>query len=147
MQNAWNVQWRDGEKLVQKVFEGESPKASGAVPFANELRGRGILADIISRRHGYPPSLKHRNPPQLGMLWCPYCIKWKDFQETAVRHSDYVTPVLLRCPTCTISIMDYYVRLYNPIFAERYFTAKDMRKHATTETQQTNGRRRIRVRR
>jgi hypothetical protein len=142
--NAWNVQWNDGEHLVRKVFEGNSPKESGAVAFANELRRRGLLADVISRRRGFPPPAKMKEPTRLGLLWCPYCLKWKEFQETAVKHEEYLTPELLRCTTCTISIMDYYVRIYNPVFAERYFTAKDMRKRQPTEEQ--SGRRRIRGR-
>jgi len=145
--NAWHVQWNDGEHLVRKVFEGNSPKGSGAVDFANELRSHGFLAEIISRRRGFPPPAKMKEPPRLGMLWCPYCIKWREFHLAAVKHETYTTPELLRCPTCTISIMDYHVRTNNPIFTERYFTSQEMRKRPSEADQTANKRRRTRVRR
>jgi hypothetical protein len=143
MINAWNVQWNDGEKLVRKVFEGDSPKDSGAVSFAKELRGRGLSVDIISRRHGFPPPVKMREPPRMGMLWCPYCIKWREFEVIAISHEGFTTPDLLRCPVCTISIMDYHVRTYNVEFVERYLTAQDMRKRPTTPEPQGKRRRRV----
>lgn len=148
MDNAWNVQWvtADGV-LTKKAFEGNSPKLSGAVDFAADLRKHGFSVEVISRRRAFPIPMKMAIPPQMGLLWCPYCIKWRDFQEAAVQHGDRVGPELLRCPVCTISVMDYYFRLYNSIFAERYFTAKEMQKNKNTEVPGGKRSRRIRVRR
>lgn len=143
MENAWNVRWNDGEKIVIKVFEGDSPKGSGAVPFAADLRKHGFHVDVISRRRAFPPPAKYAAPDQIGMLWCPYCVKWRAFEESAIRRAEYTTPVLLRCTICTISVMDFYVRHYNPIFTERYFTAKEMRQNPQQNGKQVvNARRR-----
>jgi hypothetical protein len=141
MQNAWNVQWKENEHLLRKVFDGDSPKLSGAVDYAKQLRDRGFPVDIISRRRGFPPPIKFKEPPQLGMLWCPYCIKWREFHVAAVKTTEYTGPSLLRCPACTISIMDYYVRRHNSLFAERYFTSQDIRKKRVEQTRRTRGRR------
>lgn len=127
-QNAWNIQFERNGKLVIRVFEGDSPKGSGATDFARELLASGISCNIISRRHAFPPTGKHVDPPGPGLLWCPYCIKWREFEEAAVVRAEYETPELMRCTVCTISIRDYYVRLYNPIIVERMEIEREMKK-------------------
>lgn len=128
MNNAWNVQYLKEGRVVIRVFEGDSPKASGAVPFAKKLAKRGLSYDIISRRHAFPPVGKNTDPPAPGLLWCPYCIKWREFEEAAVIREEYETPELLRCTVCTISIRDYHVRLYNPLFVERHDIEQELKK-------------------
>lgn len=119
--NAWKVQFHKEGKLVFKKFEGNSPKASGAVDFAAALKNRGISVDVISVRRAFPPPLKDRkkpwlgtqDPPQHGLLWCPYCLKWRDFHYAAIMR-ETLGPEMFRCPVCTISTSDYYVKKFNP---------------------------------
>lgn len=128
MQNAWNVLFIEGERTLIKVFEGDSPKGSGAIAFAKQKRLQGIQADIISRRKGFGPPDNKKDPPSPGLLWCPYCIKWREFEDSSVQRGDYETPSLLRCSVCLISIKDYYVRRYNPIFVERHDIELEMKR-------------------
>jgi hypothetical protein len=127
MQNAWNVQFEEEGVLKIKVFEGDKPKDSGAVDFAKKLKLRGLKVDVISRRRAYAPPVG-KEPSGYGLLWCPYCIKWREFEVAAVVHPTYETPELLRCTVCTISVMDYYVRKYNPVFVERHTIREEMNK-------------------
>lgn len=127
MQNAWNVQYEHEGRTVVRKFEGDSPKASGAVQFRNDLIKNGISAEIYSRRHGFAPPLKQINPPHAGLLWCPYCIKWREFEESIVARGDYETPELLRCTVCLISIKDYWVRKYNPAMVARFEAEAELR--------------------
>ncbi len=127
MINAWKVQWvdTDGRKLL-KWFRDDKP--TDAVKFGKELKRHGIvIVDIISARRAFPPPRgSHAN--RAGWWWCPYCVKWREFNETAIRISGFVTPVLLRCSVCTVSVKDCFVRVYNPILAEKYAITLDMRK-------------------
>lgn len=128
MNNAWNVQFVEDGITKIKVFEGDSPK--NAVAFAKEQRLHGIVADVnvISRRQAFPPPLKQVLPPRAGMIWCPYCIKWREFEESIVVRPDYETPALSRCSVCTISIKDYYVRRYNPELIARMEIEAELKK-------------------
>lgn len=128
MDNAWNVQFLDAGVLRVKVFEGDSPKASGAVQFAKSLREHGTEVDIISRRRAFSPPAKQLQPPHPSMMWCPYCIKWREFEESIVVRDEYETPALLRCPTCLISIRDYHVRRYNPMLVARMEFEEEIRR-------------------
>lgn len=125
MQNAWNVQFLEDGILKVKVFEGDKPKESGAVDFAKELKRRGLSVEVISRRRAYAPPVG-REPDRHGLLWCPYCIKYREFEVAAVVHPTYETPELLRCTVCTISVMDAYVRKFNPIFVERHTIQEEL---------------------
>ncbi|HUV13117.1 MAG TPA: hypothetical protein VMY18_05705 [Acidobacteriota bacterium] len=119
MINAWKVLWKDqdGAKKFRR-FEGDKP--TEAVEFGKELKRRGFPVDVISARKGFPPPLKVSQPDRIGTLWCPYCVKWRDFHETAVKWEGFITPVILRCTTCTISVKDAYVRRYNPLIVAKY---------------------------
>lgn len=146
MQNAWNVMWfEEGRKLL-RVFEGDSPKKSGAVDFFKLKKSDGSHPEIVSRRLAYPPPLKQSSPDVPGHLWCPYCIKWREFEVSYIERPDYYTPDLLRCSTCGISIKNYYVRKYNPLFAERYDAEQEMKKNKPLKTIPTTGGRRRRKR-
>lgn len=120
MQNAWNVFWlsEDGARKYKK-FEGDSPRGSGAIDFAKKLRSFGRTnIEIVSRRKAFAPPPKQSKAPEAGMVWCPYCLKWRHFVNTSIRHNGIKGPQLFRCPICTISIKDYYVRLYNFVMVE-----------------------------
>jgi hypothetical protein len=126
MNNAWKAQWEEGHQLFVKKFEGDKP--TRAVDFGKKLKARGIIVvNIISARRAFPPPVKHSTPPQPGLLWCPYCLKWREFQEAEVLTKNYRTPVLLRCPVCTISVKDAYVRMYNPELVIQYEMRQEMR--------------------
>jgi hypothetical protein len=129
--NAWKALWtdEDGARKYRR-FEGDRPSESGAVSFAKDLRRRGLAVEVISVRHAYPPPEKMKRPDRPGLLWCPYCVKWREFSEAIVVHPDYRTPELLRCTICTISIRDAYVRRYNPEFAAKYDVEQELKARA-----------------
>jgi len=128
LDNAWNVQFIEEGVVKIRVFEGNSPKP--AVDFAKEQRRRGLVVDVevFSRRSAFPPPAKQLSPPRAGLLWCPYCVKWREFEESIIVRPDYETPPHLRCPVCTISIRDYYVRRYNPDMVARMEVEAELKK-------------------
>lgn len=135
MENAWKTQWQEGRQLFSKQFPGERPKR--AVEFGKELKLRGIaVVDVISVRKAFPPPAKHATSPAPGLLWCPYCLKWREFAESEVHYKDFYTPVLMRCTTCRISIKDAYVRMYNPELVIRFEMAEEMRAKRREQTKQ-----------
>lgn len=113
--NFWKVIWKtqEGKKLLKK-FPGESPKDSGAIAFGKKLQERGLLdVSIVSGLRAYGPPIAKRTSPRYGMIWCPYCLKWQEFKEFALRLHGLKIPSALRCPVCTISIRDGFVLKYN----------------------------------
>jgi hypothetical protein len=126
MQNAWRTQWVEEHKTKTKRFENEKP--TRAVEFGKQLKSRGIMVvDVISMRRAFPPPLKHSISPKPGLLWCPYCLKWREFIEAEVKYPDFMTPILLRCPICRISVKDAYVRMYNPEIVIQYEMRAEMK--------------------
>lgn len=126
MENAWKTQWQEGRKLFAKRFDGEKP--THAVEFGKDLKRRGIeVVDVISVRRAFPPPLKHLQSPKPGFLWCPYCLKWRGFEESEVVYPDFTTPNVLRCPACGISVKDAYVRMYNPDLVIQYEMKLEMK--------------------
>ena len=122
--NTWSVIWWQSGKKYIKRFPGDKPSESGAIDFGKKLQDRGIKPNIISAKKAFAPPFKIRTPPELGMIWCPYCLKWRWFVNKAIRHGELVGPSLWRCPICTISIRDAYVRMYNPDMVIRLEGAK-----------------------
>lgn len=122
--NAWNVIWWQAGKKYRRRFEGDKPSESGATAFAKSLQAQDITPHLSSASKAYPPPLKLRIPPDASMLWCPYCLKWRFFVDKAIRHGGWVGPSLWRCPICTISIKDAYVRRYNVTMVIRLEGAK-----------------------
>ena len=126
MENAWKTQWEEEGRRRYKEFAGDKP--TPAVEFGKKLKLRGIaVVDVISVRRAFPPPLKHQTSPGPGYLWCPYCLKWRPFEESAVQYTDFYTPAVMRCPVCTISIKDAFVRMYNPELVIRYEMEMEMR--------------------
>lgn len=119
-QNAWNVIFfKEGKKYI-KVFEGEKPGESGAITYAKKLKARGIIqVEVVSRRKAFGPPLAKQHPPQEGLLWCPYCLKWREFTERAIRTNGLLGPMVWRCPVCTISVNDYHIRRFNVVMVAR----------------------------
>ena len=115
MTNAWKVIWYDDDRKFLKRFEGDSPRESGAIEFGKSLQSVGIKSiHIVSQRKAFAPPKDKLVPPEHGMLWCPYCLKWKTFIETSIMDKDGIrSPIDWRCPVCTISIRNFYVRRYN----------------------------------
>jgi hypothetical protein len=111
--NAWKVQWRLEGKRLTKTFEGEKPSESGALQFAKDLRNRGASDVIlISKRRAFAPPAGQR-PPAVGYLWCPYCVKWREFDTFSIQLDGIIGPARYRCTMCTISVEDYWVKKYN----------------------------------
>src|SRR4051812_26794378 len=116
MDNAWKVIWfESGVKKVRSTFEGNRPKESGAIDFAKKLVKRGIPLDqihVVSKRKPFdkPEKVVVAN----GLMWCPYCLKPREFVERAIKFKEgNVGPSLWRCPVCTISTFDAAVRRNN----------------------------------
>lgn len=122
---SWRAIWTEDGKLLSKRFWGDKP--TNAVTFAKDLKRRGISVDVVSVMKAFPPPIGKLRPDRPGLLWCPYCIKWREFVEAEVKTKEFMTPSLLRCPTCTISVKDAYVRGFNPEVVIRYELQQEMR--------------------
>lgn len=108
----WKVLWRTAEgKKSFRRFEGAKP--SEAVQYAKELKRQGLKPNVISANHAYPPTKEQEEKRRPGQLWCPYCIKWRNFKLMALKRATYITDAFMRCPICTISTNDFYVKKYN----------------------------------
>jgi hypothetical protein len=128
--NSWKVLWDSGERRKFKRFEGDSPKE--AVTFAKKLRNRGLtVLGIISMKVAYAPPQNKEKPDQYGIMWCPYCVKWRIFEMLAIHVGLVVLEADFRCPVCTISINHFWVRSFNPIVAERYMMGTKGNKNGT----------------
>lgn len=111
---SWTVIWWDASKRKYiRRFPGDKPSSSGALEFGKQLQARGLKPEIVSGSKAFPPPAKLRIAPEEGMIWCPYCLKWRKFHKKAIAREGVVGPGLWRCPVCTISIKDAYVRMYN----------------------------------
>jgi len=112
MDITWKVLWRkeDGAKAFRK-FQNNSPKE--AVAFGKSLKKQGLKPNIISSNKAWPPTKEQEQNRRSGDIWCPYCIKWRRFKLFALKKKLYTSEAFLRCPICTISTNDFYVRKYN----------------------------------
>ena len=126
--NVWRVLWAEGGAKKFRSFRSDPP--TPAIEFAKELRKKQIAVEIVSGRP-FPPTKKQLQPDKPGLLWCPYCLKWRDFQNLAVRDGDGLGPELLRCPVCHMSIKDAYIRHYNKNFYRRWETEQEQRQVAS----------------
>lgn len=112
------------------------PRESGAIDYGQKLKSRGIPTEqihIVSRRHGFAPPPKLRHPPQGGMFWCPYCLKWRNFIEKSIKRDGLRGPLLWRCPICTVSVKDAKVRQYNLVMVEKLEARAQVKKLATAQ--------------
>lgn len=106
------MKWRTAEgKLTKKRFEGKSP--AEAVQYAKDLKKQGLEPNIYCANHAFRPTQEQEQKRRPGMVWCPYCIKWRDFKLISIRRSTYTSEAFMRCPVCTISTNDFYVKKYN----------------------------------
>jgi hypothetical protein len=128
MINTWKVLWTEEGAHRKKTFESNSP--SPAVSFGKDLKRRGLSVEIISGRKAFPP-IKGQEPAKPGYLWCPYCVKWRDFSEAAIKDSSgLLGPVLLRCMVCTVSIRDAYIRKYNLLTYAKWEMSQERKRDA-----------------
>lgn len=112
MTNAWKVLWKEKGHSFSKTFEGDKPSETGAPAFVKELKERGISeVNLVSKRKAYAPPVG-KTPP-LGFLWCPYCVKYREFEVYAVRINDLIGPERYRCSVCTLGADNFWVRKYN----------------------------------
>lgn len=112
MTNAWKVLWKEHGHNFSKTFEGDKPSETDAPAFVHQLKERGISeVNLISKRKAYAPPVGKVIP--LGFLWCPYCVKYREFSMFAVRINDLIGPERYRCTVCTVGADNFYVRKYN----------------------------------
>jgi hypothetical protein len=108
----WKVIWTtaDGRKALKK-FEA----VKEAVEFCRNQIAAGLEAFVVSARKAYGPKSRPKAGPRPGSryLWCPYCIDWRIFHYRAIKKDGLRSPAALRCPVCTISDSDFFVRKYN----------------------------------
>ena len=130
MINGWAVLWKDNEGAHKRKFEGDSP--TEAVTFGKELKRRGFSVEVISRRRAFAPPKNAKAPDSPGILWCPYCIKYREFREIAIRDEYGLGPAIVRCIVCMISVRDAYVRRWNRHFYRRWETEQERKRGATT---------------
>lgn len=108
----WLVLWRTEEgKKFRKLFDG--PKPTEAVQYAKELKRQDLKPSVISTGHAYPPGEKQELKRRPGMLWCPYCVKFRHFKLIAIKHPTYTSEAFMRCPVCLISTNEFWVKKYN----------------------------------
>lgn len=123
MENGWVVFWSEnGKKFKRNGFEGNSPRASGAIDYAKSVIARGIPVanvHVVSKRKGFAPPPAQRESPGPDYSWCPYCIRWRVFRIYGIRKDGFTVPPDYRCPVCTISVNDHYVRKHNPLLVAR----------------------------
>lgn len=112
MTNAWKVLWKEKGQTLSKTFEGDKPSETDAPAFIKHLKARGISdVYIVSKRRAYAPPVGQKAP--IGLLWCPFCVKFREFAVYAVSRDGIVGPEVYRCTVCTISTEHYWVRKYN----------------------------------
>lgn len=123
MPNSWRVIWFESNRKFKKSnFPGDSPRASGAIDYAKSIVARGIPVSnvhVVSMRKTYAPTPKMLKEQPQGTFWCPWCIKWREFRTFAVDRNGEVGIEMLRCPICTISVNDFFIKKYNPILVAR----------------------------
>ena len=123
--NAWRVYWTEEGRRKYRHFEGSESNAErkglrwyekpleSAVAFAKELKKQGHAPEIVSCRQAFIPTLKDKKPGP-GFMWCPYCMKWRQFRLFKVLRKDGIpSQGANRCPVCTITEDNYYVQRYN----------------------------------
>jgi hypothetical protein len=125
---VWKVLWTksEGGKTFRK-FPGSSPK--DAVEFAKELKRQGMKPNVVCANKAWRPTTEQELKRRPGMIWCPYCVKWRNFKLFRVRKKSYTTEAFMRCPVCTISTNDFYVKKFNGFL--EHITEADLIKKLT----------------
>jgi hypothetical protein len=109
----WKVIWTtdDGKRALKKFDD-----IKVAIALKKELTARYHReAFVVSATKAYGPKSRPKAGPRPGSryLWCPYCIDWRIFHYRAVKKDGLRSPAAIRCPVCTISDADYFVRKFN----------------------------------
>jgi hypothetical protein len=91
---------------------------TGAIAFYRQMRKEGKEVHLVSANRGFPPfkpgHKRYEERPSSKHIWCPYCMKWRQFVYTALRDRDgQVSAAENRCPVCKIPLHDYNVKKYN----------------------------------
>lgn len=129
--NVWRVLWTESGMKKLKKFTSDPP--TPAIAFARPLKKQGFPVEIISGKP-FPPPIKVRLPDRPGVLWCPYCIKWREFIDAAIKDKDgLLGPDLLRCSICFMSIRDAYIRKYNLMFYKKWEVQQEMKQRIAQE--------------
>lgn len=102
----WKViVFHKGER-VEKLFH--NPKKGQSL--VAQLSERGVKAHVVCRR--YPHFPPKGEAPEPGMLWCPYCRRWRWFKVPKKR-PPFSTLEIKCCAWCWISEDDAFVKNYN----------------------------------
>lgn len=112
MYQIWKVIWtkEDGAKTFRRF---QDPSPQDAIAFARSLKKAGLKPFVISGNKAWPQTQAQEKNRRPGDMWCPYCIKWRKFKLYSIRTKNYTSDAFMRCPVCTISTNDAYVRRYN----------------------------------
>lgn len=107
----WKVLWKkeDGPKTFKRFPD----DLKTAIIFAKSLKRQGLKPNVVSSNKAWPPTKEQELKRRPGDMWCPYCIKWRHFKLFAVKKSGYTSEAFMRCPVCTISTNDHWVKRYN----------------------------------
>lgn len=111
MEVTWKVIWRDTDnkpRIKKRITE-----LKEAIQYAKGLKKLGLKPSVVSANKAYPPTKEQQLKRKPGQMWCPYCINWRKFRLYRIKTPNYVTEAKMRCPICTISTDDYFVRKYN----------------------------------
>jgi rubrerythrin len=122
MKNHWKVIWVDKKKRKRLT---RFKEVKDAVVYRDRLKADNLEVYVVSASQSYPiprfTKSGKRHPkadrPSSRHWWCPYCIEWRMFEHSAIRYKTdgfWLTgPEQWRCPICTISEAEYWVRKYN----------------------------------
>lgn len=128
----------------RKHYRVADPKKSSKL--ATVLTKRGHKAHLICSNHildgyEYPPAKHSVDLWEAGMLWCPYCRRWrwfavprsfKDhslFEDSPQGMMNTWNHLGIKCCTwCLISVEDWYVKRANGLFGQEQRKPKRSRK-------------------
>lgn len=103
--------WIDpgGQKHVHRKF----PELRDAIDYAKALKSKGNKTHVVCMNKAWPPTKEQQLLRKPEQMWCPYCIKWRKFRLFRIKTQYYTTEAKMRCPICTISTDDYWVKKNN----------------------------------
>ncbi len=122
--NTWKVVWFEQHTRYAKKV----PSARVGLEVVARMNRTLPIAHLVSCRRAFPPK---GDEPLDTKIWCPYCRKWRDFvipfgdDDAEIAKPDgtinlnavyslYRRSEIRVCLWCTISVQDFFVKLYNP---------------------------------